>query len=113
MPGKSCPVTTSSGKPPADEHSIDSSWGSSAESSEMLEPGAGFEAAAMAGASDEDEPVYGVGVPYGGNEHTEEVEPIALDVPFSAEDVMTPPVVTPAIATQPRPFTSRPRRAVS
>ena len=82
MPGKGCPVTTSSGKPPADEHSIDSSWGSS----EMREPGVGFEAAEMAGASDEEEPVYGVGVPYGGNDHTEEVEPIALDMPFSAED---------------------------
>ena len=46
----------------------------------------------MAGA-DEDAPVYGVGVPYGGNDRTEEVEPIALDVPFNAEDVMTPPVV--------------------
>jgi serine/threonine-protein kinase len=62
----------------------------------------------MAGASDEEEPVYGVGVPYAGNEHTEEVEPIALDVPFSAEDVMTPPVVTPSPPTQPRAFTPRP-----
>jgi len=78
----------------------------------MREPGVGFEAAEMAGASDEEEPVYGVGVPYGGNDHTEEVEPIALDMPFSAEDVMTPPVVTPAmvtpaVPTQPR-LTPRP-----
>jgi serine/threonine-protein kinase len=67
----------------------------------------------MAGTSDEEGPVYGVGVPYAGNEHTEEVEPIALDVPFSAEDVMTPPVVTPAAITpvaptQPRALTPRP-----
>jgi len=51
-------------------------------------------------------------VPYGGNDHTEEVEPIALDMPFSAEDVMTPPavtpaMVTPAVPTQPR-LTPRP-----
>ena len=62
----------------------------------------------MAGASDEEGPVYGVGVPYGGNDHTEEVEPIALDVPFSAEDVMTPPIVTPPAPTQPRALTPRP-----
>jgi serine/threonine-protein kinase len=78
----------------------------------MLEPGAGFEAAAMAGASDEEAPVYGVGVPYGGNDRTEEVEPIALDMPFrdppsSSEGVLTPPLVTPAAPTQPR-LTLRP-----
>jgi len=97
-------VTTSSGKPPVDEQAIDSSW----ESSGAVEPAeAGFETLAAASSKDEEKPVYGVGVPYGGNDHTEEIEPIALDMPFSGEDVLTPPVVTPAMVTPRRPSAPR------
>jgi hypothetical protein len=109
MPGRGCPVTTSSGKPPIDEQEIDSSW----DSSGAVEPGAaGFESlsASMSSADEEEEEelAYGVGVPYGGNDRTEEIEPIALDMPFSSEDVMTPPVVTPAMLTPRRATPPRP-----
>ena len=76
-------MTTSSGKPSIDEQAIDSSW----ESQEAAEPeAAALVASAAAGDEDEPAPIYGVGVPYGGNDRTEEIEPIALDMPFSPED---------------------------
>jgi hypothetical protein len=66
----------------------------------------------MSAAGDGDPPVYGVAVPYGGNDRTEEVEPIALDMPFSPDsEVMTPPVVTPALATPRRVVNPRPPSA--
>jgi PEGA domain len=106
-------VTTSSGKPPIDELAIDSSW----ESEGPVEPeSAGFEVAtaAMSGSGDDEPPIYGVGVPYGGNDRTEEIEPIALDMPFSPDsEVPTPPVVTPALTTPRRGAKPRPPSAAS
>jgi hypothetical protein len=104
-------LTRSSGKPPIEEPTIDSSW----ESREAAEPEpTGFEVApaAMSAAGDDEPPVYGVAVPYGGNDRTEEIEPIALDMPFSPDsEAMTPPVVTPALATPRRVANPRPPSA--
>ncbi|MEO8180366.1 MAG: PEGA domain-containing protein [Deltaproteobacteria bacterium] len=91
----------------------DSSW----ESPEAVErKPAGFDVAkaSRSASGDDDPPVYGVGVPYGGNEMTEEVEPIALDMPFSPEsDVLTPPVITPALVTPRREASIRAPSAAS
>lgn len=48
-----------------------------------------------------DEPIYGTGVPYGGDEHTEEIDPVAFDTPFVADPRKTPPA--PVAATPKAP----------
>ncbi len=90
-------MTTPSGKPPLDEHP-DTGWdsagngaaGSGARPAEgtSLDPPSPRQsgAAAAAEASEGERPIYGTGVPYGGDERTEEVDPVALDAPFSSDE---------------------------
>ncbi len=125
-------MTTSSGKPPFNEQSRDSSWDagsddnpaggpdSSGEPPTQRQPSVGPAGPAVPLASPdapdteaESEPVYGVGVPYGGNDRTEEIEPIALDMPFTREDRKTPPapVALPATSVDtPRAPVAAPQR---
>jgi len=50
-------------------------------------PPAGNGADAAGEANDPDAtPIYGTGVPYGGDDHTEEIDPIALEAPFAADE---------------------------
>lgn len=91
-------MTTFPGKPTHDE-ATDSNWGSAGEEAEREAAAAPREDSSR---SDSAPPVYGVGVPYGGNDRTEEVEPIALDMPFSPEQLGSAPgAAAPAAAPEP------------
>ncbi len=88
-------MTTSSGKPPLDEQDRDSGWDSAGEgaassdgSPSSGEPPTPRQVTRVEAAPSEDEaaPIYGTGVPYGGDDRTEEIEPIALDMPFSKDE---------------------------
>jgi hypothetical protein len=52
--------------------------------------------AETAGEDAEASPIYGTGVPYGGDEHTEEIDPVALDTPFVPEQRRPPAAPAPA-----------------
>jgi hypothetical protein len=54
-------------------------------------------------AAEGDPPIYGAGVPYGGDDRTEEIDPIAIDMPFNLDDRKTPRVVPPATPPAPPP----------
>jgi hypothetical protein len=51
----------------------------------------------------EPSPIYGTGVPYGGDEHTEEIDPVALDTPFVPEQRKLPAPAAQAAATPKAP----------
>jgi hypothetical protein len=80
-------VTTPSGKPPLDAQDL-------AGPDSSVEPPTPRQVptAANAGESDESEeaPIYGTGVPYGGDDRTEEIDPVAIDMPFTPEERRTP-----------------------
>ncbi|HTV18279.1 MAG TPA: hypothetical protein VMG12_06400, partial [Polyangiaceae bacterium] len=65
------------------------------------EPAAPFEEAA---------PVYGTGVPYGGDEHTEEIDPVALDTPFTPDDRNKTPAAPAAASSTPKAPPAGPAR---
>jgi hypothetical protein len=101
-------VTTSSGKPPFDEKAPDSSWGAGGDSpkgpdSSSGDPPTQRQPSVPAEPPAEGEPpIYGAGVPYGGDDRTEEIDPIAIDMPFNLDDRKTPRVPAP-VATPPAP----------
>lgn len=128
------PVTTSSGKPPLDEQGHDSGWaaasdnptagpdqhaserhgsGRDASESDALDPPtqrqpARTDAPSEAEVEPEREGMFGAAVPYGGDDRTEEIDPVALDVPFAPEERKTPPA--PAVnARTPRAPVAAPR----
>ncbi|HVZ32356.1 MAG TPA: hypothetical protein VG963_08020, partial [Polyangiaceae bacterium] len=74
-------MTTSSGKPPLDEQALDSSWdamGADAPPSEdgpVDTPQFVRPVPAANAKKNSERPMYGAGVPYGGDDRTEEVEP--------------------------------------
>jgi hypothetical protein len=92
-------VTTSSGKPPLDEQVTNPGWDSGSD-----EAAAGSDADASkarradektpppaAAASDAAPQIYGTGVPYGGDDRTEEIDPVVLEAPFIPEERKRPP----------------------
>src|SRR5262245_38163324 len=91
-------VTTSSGKPPLDEQVMDPDWDSG--SDEVL-TGSGGAAESTpaeektplpaAAAGDAGPQIYGAAVPYGGDDRTEEIDPVALETPFVPEERKRPP----------------------
>ncbi len=90
-------MTTPSGKPPHDAPNLDKSWGSRGDGSpegpdSSNDPPTPRQVGPRVEAPEEAEeaPIYGAGVPYGGDERTEEIEPIALDMPFTPEERRTP-----------------------
>jgi PEGA domain len=110
-------VTTSSGKPPFDEQPLDPGWDAGdltgGPDSSSLEPPTQRQPAVhrKAPAADDAAPVYGAGVPYGGDDRTEEIDPIALDMPFALDQRKTPPAPAPVPApATPRAPAPAPRR---
>jgi hypothetical protein len=101
-------VTTSSGKPPFDEKAPDSSWGAGGDSQTGPESSSGDPptqrqpSVPVEAPAEGDAPIYGAGVPYGGDDRTEEIDPIAIDMPFNLDDRKTPRVPAP-VATPPAP----------
>lgn len=88
---------TPSGKPPLDEQPLGSGWnaggnGAAPTDDGNADPPTPRQAAAHAPSAppplegDASRPVYGTGVPYGGDDRTEEIDPIALDAPFVADE---------------------------
>jgi hypothetical protein len=106
-------VTTSSGKPPFDEQPLDTSWDADDSPTAGPDSSAGDPptprqpARGAASAEDDDAPMYGAGVPYGGDDRTEEIEPIGLDVPFASDDRKTPAAPAAAPVTPRAPGTTR------
>ena len=92
-------VTTSSGKPPLDEQGHNSGWAAASDNptagpdSDALEPPTQRTRARAEGesAAEEERPqMFGAAVPYGGDDRTEEIDPVALDAPFATDDRKTP-----------------------
>lgn len=69
-------MTTSSGKPPVDEQLTDAGFRAGADRANER---VGHDREHGGDAP----PIYGAGVPYGGDDRTEEIEPIALDASFT------------------------------
>ena len=74
---------TPSGKPPLDEQRAADSG---IDPPTPRQAGAHTPSAAHAVGADEPRPIYGAGVPYGGDDRTEEIDPIALDAPFVSDE---------------------------
>jgi hypothetical protein len=84
-------VTTSSGKPPLDEQGLDPKWESGNDASKAgpdssLDPPTPRQGTPRGDNDAETKPIFGTAVPYGGDDRTEEIDPIALDMPFGAEE---------------------------
>lgn len=102
-------MTTSSGKPPFDEKAPDPSWGAGgdsqadgADNSSGDPPTQRQPSVPVESPSEDEPPIYGAGVPYGGDDRTEEIDPIALDMPFNLDERRTP-LAPAAAATSPAP----------
>ena len=111
------PVTTSP-KPPLDEQGHNSGWAAASDNptagpdhltserdtseKDGLEPPTQRQPARTDAPSEvevepEREGMFGAAVPYGGDDRTEEIDPVALDMPFTPDDRKTPPA--PAVST--------------
>ena len=98
-------VTTSSGKPPLDDNPIETGWDSAgngvrSDAGASLDPPLPRESGAAAApeSSEAERPIFGAGVPYGGEERTEEIDPVALDAPFTSDERKRGTSVAAAIA---------------
>ncbi|HWO15017.1 MAG TPA: hypothetical protein VNN80_36190, partial [Polyangiaceae bacterium] len=111
-------MTTSSGKPPIDEQGHNARWVPASDSAPAQPDGDAAEPPTQrqrahssdAAAEDEEGPAYGALVPYGGDDRTEEIDPVALDAPFTLEQQKTPPAPA-AHAQTPRAPAFVPREA--
>lgn len=110
-------MTTPSGKPPFDEQPLDSRLDpsddgpkggpdSSREPPTQRQPTSGA-APPAGGAASGAAPLYGTVVPYGGDDRTEEIDPVALDAPFTPEQ--SKPLPTPIAGATPRAPAAAPR----
>lgn len=96
-------MTTPSGKPPSDdEQTVDSDWESLGAETPRRDSShdASVQRGGRAPAAAEERPIYGIAVPYGGDDRTEEIEPIALDMPFNLDERPRP---GPSRSGAPRP----------
>jgi hypothetical protein len=117
------PVTTPSGKPPLEEQGHNSGWAAASDNHtagpghypsepDALEPPTQRQRARADEAGLEPEAerdgLFGAAVPYGGDDHTEEIDPVALDAPFTPDERKTPPAPA-AHAQTPRAPVAAPR----